>query len=57
MAKPNYQFEKRQKEMAKKQKNAEKALRKAAGKSEEAPAEDLPEGEAPVVNESTGQAG
>lgn len=30
MAKPNYQFEKRQREQQKKQKKAEKALRKAA---------------------------
>jgi len=29
MAKPNYQFEKRQREQQKKQKKAEKALRKA----------------------------
>lgn len=31
MAKPNYQFEKRQRELAKKKKKEEKALRKAAG--------------------------
>ena len=42
MAKPNYQFEKRQKELAKKRKNEEKALRKAAGKNDELPEEDLP---------------
>lgn len=30
MAKPNYQFEKRQRELAKKQKKEEKAQRKAA---------------------------
>jgi len=30
MAKPNYQFEKRQRELAKKKKKEEKALRKAA---------------------------
>ena len=30
MAKPNYQFEKRQREQQKKQKKVEKALRKAA---------------------------
>ncbi len=31
MAKPNYQFEKRQKELAKKKKKEEKLLRKQAG--------------------------
>lgn len=31
MAKPNYSFEKRQKELAKKKKKEEKRLRKAAG--------------------------
>lgn len=31
MAKPNYQFEKRQRELAKKKKKEEKAQRKAAG--------------------------
>lgn len=30
MSKPNYQFEKRQRELEKKKKKAEKALRKAA---------------------------
>ncbi len=33
MAKPNYQFEKRQRELAKKAKKAEKAARKANGES------------------------
>ncbi|MEY4749531.1 MAG: hypothetical protein RIQ60_1745 [Pseudomonadota bacterium] len=33
MAKPNYQFEKRQRELAKKQKKAEKEQRKAQGHS------------------------
>ncbi len=39
MAKPNYQFEKRQKELAKKKKKEEKDQRKAAAKAagEEAP--------------------
>ncbi len=32
MAKPNYQFEKRNREMAKKKKKEEKRLRKLAGK-------------------------
>ncbi len=34
MAKPNYQFEKRQKELAKKKKKEEKLLRKQAGMPE-----------------------
>ena len=34
MAKPNYQFEKRQRELAKKAKKAEKAARKASGEPE-----------------------
>ncbi|MFN9773754.1 MAG: hypothetical protein ACK54X_14170 [Burkholderiales bacterium] len=51
MAKPNYQYEKRQRELAKKAKKAEKAARKAAGKPEDgsdAPDDGLPpaEGEA-----------
>ena len=43
MAKPNYQFEKRQKELAKKKKKEEKRLRKLA----ENPAEAQPNPEAP----------
>jgi F0F1-type ATP synthase membrane subunit b/b' len=35
MAKTNYTFEKRQKELAKQKKQAEKLLKKAAGKSEQ----------------------
>ncbi len=50
MAKPNYSFEKRQRELAKKKKQEEKRQRKAAEKSEkvsgpnepEAPAADTP---------------
>lgn len=34
MAKPNYQFEKRQRDLAKKKKQEEKRLRKLASKSE-----------------------
>lgn len=34
LAKPNYQYEKRQRELAKKAKKAEKAARKAAGKGD-----------------------
>jgi hypothetical protein len=47
MAKPNYQFQKRQKELEKKKKNEEKQQRKLANKNlpsddtiEESPAED-----------------
>jgi hypothetical protein len=39
MAKPNYQFEKRQRDLAKKKKQEEKRLRKLALKGEGAPAE------------------
>lgn len=42
MPKPNYQFEKRQRELEKKKKKAEKANRKASA-SEGAPAESSPE--------------
>ena len=41
MAKPNYQFAKRQRDLAKKQKKEEKAQRKAEAKTER-PAEDAP---------------
>ena len=37
MAKPNYQFEKRQKELAKKKKKDEKALRKQQEKGADRP--------------------
>ena len=49
MAKPNYQFEKRQRDLAKKKKQEEKRLRKLAGKalpgdeSPEAAADEQPE--------------
>lgn len=36
MAKPNYQFEKRQRELAKKKKKEEKAQRKASGATDAA---------------------
>jgi hypothetical protein len=39
LPKPNYQFEKRQKELAKKRKQEEKRLRKAAEKNEPPPAD------------------
>ena len=48
MAKPNYQYEKRQRELAKKQKKEEKLRRKASGS-------DAP-GEQGVVTDSTGAA-
>ena len=55
MAKPNYQYEKRQKDLAKKKKKEEKLQRKALLKDEEAPASEesnpLP-GEAESESES-----
>lgn len=42
MPKPNYAFEKRQRELAKKQKKAEKAQRKSAGASSADAAGDAP---------------
>jgi hypothetical protein len=44
LAKPNYQFEKRQRELAKKRKKEDKALRKTAGPAEPAtpPADGAP---------------
>ena len=41
MAKPNYTYEKRQKEIAKKKKQEEKRLKKAASQGEQ-PQKDLP---------------
>jgi hypothetical protein len=46
MAKPNYSFEKRQKELAKKRKKEEKRLRKA-GAPDDLPTNDAPQ--TPVV--------
>lgn len=40
MAKPNYQFEKRQRELEKKRKKEEKAQRKAHGGNDRSPEED-----------------
>lgn len=45
MAKPNYQFEKRQRDLAKKAKQEEKRRQKLAGKT-------VSEGEDPVVDEA-----
>ena len=42
MAKPNYSFEKRQKEIAKKKKKEEKRLKKLAQGSEEIDGEQVP---------------
>ena len=60
MATPNYSYEKRQRELAKKRKKEEKAARKASGsqhsstESAEAPAEgrakDTPAGETPSAS-------
>jgi hypothetical protein len=44
LAKPNYQFEKRQRDLAKKKKKEEKRLRKLAGK--ELPEDGVPETDA-----------
>lgn len=53
MATPNYSYEKRQKELAKKRKKEDKLKRKGEGKPEEGgddvQALDLPEGEQPAV--------
>ena len=58
MAKPNYSYEKRQRELEKKKKKEEKALKKAAGGSsnsndnpgqDEPAADGAPEGEAPAA--------
>jgi hypothetical protein len=43
LAKPNYAFQKRQRDLAKKQKKEEKRLKKLASKEDPAPA-DSPEG-------------
>ena len=54
MAKPNYQFEKRQREAAKKKKKEEKAQRKAAGvPSPSAPSDEAPAGPDGQTGEST----
>lgn len=42
MAKPNYQFEKRQRELEKKKKKAEKDQKKSLAKEESAPPIDTP---------------
>lgn len=54
MAKPNYQFEKRQRDLAKKQKQEEKRRQKLAGKAAtaEVPQVDAPEGITPPAHDS-----
>ena len=49
MAKPNYQFEKRQRELAKKKKKEEKAQRKAAAPA----AEDAPKDSGSLAEQPT----
>lgn len=49
MAKPNYQFEKRQRELQKKRKKEEKAQKKAATHT---PSGDAPEPEAPPADKT-----
>jgi len=57
LAKPNYQFEKRQRDLAKKKKQEEKRLRKLAGKAQ--PGDDSPEaaGEGQPEPQKDGPAG
>ncbi len=50
MAKPNFQYEKRQKEIAKKKKQEEKRLKKLAAKGTGAP--DAAEGQSPGAEET-----
>lgn len=54
MAKPNYQFEKRQRDLAKKQKQEEKRRQKLAGKAAtaEIPQMDTPDGVASPARDS-----
>ena len=54
MAKPNYQFEKRQRDLAKKQKQEEKRRQKLAGKAAtaEIPQMDAPEDVTPPARDS-----
>jgi hypothetical protein len=57
MAKPNYSFEKRQKEIAKKKKQeekmAEKRLRKANPEGEQLPVDELEAGESDASSEAS----
>jgi hypothetical protein len=53
VAKPNYSFEKRQRELAKKKKKEEKALRKTAPPGAPEPAAEAPADGAPVQPDKT----
>ena len=59
MAKPNYQYEKRQRELAKKAKKAEKAARKSTGQpgDDEADPSDTSADNATEMQPADGQAG
>ena len=50
LAKPNFQYEKRQKELAKKKKQEEKRLKKLAAKAGDAP--EAAEGQPPATEET-----
>jgi len=50
MAKPNYSFEKKQRELAKKKKQDEKLARKQATREPEASGSTPPDGSAPAEN-------
>ncbi len=56
LAKPNYQYEKRQRELAKKAKKAEKAARKAAGKTDDDAGEGQVEDGLPPAGDVAGAA-
>jgi hypothetical protein len=47
MVQPNYAFQKRQRDLAKKQKKEEKKMKKASGQDTDAPAEAEPSGAMP----------
>jgi hypothetical protein len=55
VAKPNYQFEKRQRELAKQRKKEEKARRKAAGVDEPAGEEEAPSTDSPPQGSTQAQ--
>jgi hypothetical protein len=56
LAKPNYQFEKRQRDLRKKQKQEEKRLRKLAGKTDAEGAAPEATGDQPAAT-TTGESG
>jgi hypothetical protein len=59
MAKPNYSYEKRQRELARKKKQEEKRQRKAAHRTDDRPADATPAdgGETPPAAEGAGSSG